>query len=349
MQISVDELATLVKGTVEGNGAIMIDRPAKIEEAGPGSISFLGNMKYEHFVYTSSASALLVPTDFEPRRPYQSTLIRVDEVYSAVSLLLAAFNQDANGNIQRKISAHAQVDEKAQLGAEVRIGKFSVVESEAVIGAGTVILDQVYIASRVQIGKNCLIYPGVRIMRDSIIGDDCVIHPNTVIGSDGFGFAPQADNTYEKVPQVGNVILEDKVEIGANCTIDRATMGSTIIRQGAKLDNLIQVGHNVEIGENTVIAAQAGIAGSVKIGANCKIGGQTGFAGHISIADHTSFQAQSGVMKRVTEPGGTFFGSPAIPYNNYMRSTVVFRQLPELARTVADLQKRLKNLEETTD
>ena len=349
MQISVKQLAKLVNGTVDGDGDVLVDRPAKIEEAEPGSISFLGNMKYENYLYDSEASALLVPDDFVARRPYTAVLIRVKEVYSAVSILLAAFSGNHSKAVKRQVSAQAQVSDTATLGENVRIGKFTVIEAEVTIGEGSIISDQVFVGHGTKIGINCQLYPGVKIMHACVIGDNCVIHPNTVIGSDGFGFAPQENKTYEKVPQVGNVILEDDVEIGSNCTIDRATMGSTIIRQGVKMDNLIQIAHNVEIGANTVIASQAGIAGSTKIGANCKLGGQSGFSGHLTIADESSFQAQSGIMKKITETGGTYWGSPALDYGKYIRSSIVFRNLPDLAKTVERLEKRLKELEETRE
>ncbi len=344
MQRTVNELAALVGGVVEGDGRLLVHHPAKIEEAGPGSISFLGNTKYEPFVYSSAATALLVPQDFVARRPYQPTLIRVAEVYTAVSTLLAAFHEAANAPSQLGIAPTAQVAATAKIEKNVSIGHFSVVGSDSQIGQGTRIGDQVFIGPAVQIGEGCLIHPGVRILHGCQIGNAVVIHPNTVIGSDGFGFAPQADGSYEKVPQVGIVILEDGVEIGSNCSIDRATMGATIIRCGAKLDNLIQIGHNVEIGAHTVIAAQTGVAGSTKIGAHCKIGGQTGFAGHLQIADYSNFQAQSGVMQRVKDSGGSYFGSPAIPYANYMKSSVIFKQLPEIARTIQRLEKELQAL-----
>lgn len=345
MQLSANQLADLVNGEVDGDGNVLINRPAKIEEAGPGSISFLGNMKYENFAYDTTASALLVPLDFLPRRPINATLIRVNEVYSAVGQLLAVFNTESEQEIKRQVSTQAIVSDSATLGNKVRIGKFSIVENDAIIGDGSIILDQVYVGPRVKIGKNCRFYPGVRIMHDCEIGDNCVIHSNTVIGSDGFGFAPQEDQSYTKVPQVGITILKDDVEIGANCTIDRATMGATVIGQGVKLDNLIQIGHNVEIGPHTVIAAQSGVAGSTKIGAHCRVGGQVGFAGHLVIADGSQFQAQSGIMNSIKTEGGRFFGSPAIPYNDYLRSTVVFKKLPDLARTVAKLVRRITELE----
>lgn len=340
MQKTAAELALLVNGTIDGDPEALIDRPDKIEEAGPGSISFLGNMRYEPFVYQTEAAALLVPRDFVPKKAYRATLIRVDEVYTAVSTLLAAFNVDIGPTTAGVRSPQSSVAASAQLEASVSVGRFSVVEEGTLIGAGSIIMDQVFIGPDCRIGRNCRFYPGVRIMHGSIIGDNCVIHSNTVIGGDGFGFAPREDGTYTKVPQVGNVILENDVEIGTNCSIDRATMGSTVIRRGVKLDNLIQIGHNVEIGADTVIASQAGVAGSTKIGASCKIGGQAGFAGHLTIAANSSFQAQSGIAGSVKEEGGKYFGSPAIDYGNFVRSSIVFKQLPDLARKVAKLIKR---------
>ena len=341
MQISVQELAAVVNGRVEGDGQILVDHPAKIEEAGPGSITFLGNMKYEQYAYTTAASALLVEESFQPKAPLQPTLIRVDNVYTAVSKLLQAFDAprfSAGG----QISDRATISDQAQLAEEVRVGDFSVVEPGVRVGAGTVIAHQCYVGENVTIGRNCLIYPGVRILRNCRIGDDCIIHSNAVIGSDGFGFAPDAGGQYEKVPQLGNVILENRVEVGANTAIDRATMGSTIIREGVKLDNLIQVGHNVEIGRNTVVAAQTGIAGSTKIGAHCRIGGQVGIAGHLSIADGTQIQAQSGIASSVAESGQALFGTPAIPYRDYIRSFGVFKRLPELYRQFGRLEQALR-------
>lgn len=340
MQKTAAELALLVNGTVDGDPDVLITRPDKIEEAGPGSISFLGNMRYESFVYDTPAAALLVPRDFTPRKQYRPTLIRVDEVYTAVSLLLAAFNVDIGGGISGERSAQSSIAKSAKLATSVSVGRFSIIESGTTIGAGSTVMDQVFIGPDCEIGQNCRFYPGVRIMHGTIIGDNCVIHSNTVVGGDGFGFAPREDGSYTKVPQVGNVVLEGDVEIGNNCSIDRATMGSTVIRRGVKLDNLIQIGHNVEIGADTVIASQAGIAGSTKIGASCKIGGQAGFAGHLTIAANSSFQAQSGIAGSIKEEGGKYFGSPAIDYGNFVRSSIVFKKLPELARNVARLLKR---------
>lgn len=344
MQISAAQLAQIIQGEVEGDPSAMISHPAKIEEAGPGGITFLADPAYESFLYSTGATAVLVSNDFQPRQPISCTLIRVANVRMAVGQLLTAFQESEAAQIERTISAQAVVDPKAQLGEQVAIGRFSIVEADARIGSGTLILDQVYVGTGVRIGKNCTLHPGVRIAKGCEIGDNCVLHANVVIGSDGFGFAPQADGSYTKVPQLGKVIVEDDVEIGANTVIDRATMGATLIRKGVKLDNLIQIGHNVEIGEHTVIAAQAGIAGSSKIGKGCRIGGQVGIAGHLSIADGTQLQAQSGVGGHLRETGASLMGSPALNYRDFQRSYVVFKQLPQLYRELDRLKKELSDL-----
>ncbi|HMO40020.1 MAG TPA: UDP-3-O-(3-hydroxymyristoyl)glucosamine N-acyltransferase [Saprospiraceae bacterium] len=341
MQLSAQEIAQLLNGSVEGNPDATVSRPSKIEEGGIGTITFLANERYEAYAYTTTASVLLVNRSFQPRQPIAATLIRVDDVYAALSYLLEKFGGQARANAG--ISAQAAVHESAQIGEEVSIGAFTIVEEGARIGAGCQIAGQVLIGKNVVLGENVILHPGVRILQDCTIGDHCVLHPNVVIGSDGFGFAPQADGTYRKIRHTGNVIIEQHVEIGAGTTIDRATIGATIIRSGVKLDNLIQVAHNVEIGENTVIAAQTGIAGSTKIGKNCRIGGQVGFAGHINIADGTQIQAQSGIASHVTEPNTALFGSPAIPYNSYVRAYAVFKKLPELYKTIAKIERKINS------
>jgi UDP-3-O-[3-hydroxymyristoyl] glucosamine N-acyltransferase len=339
MKITALQLAQMLNGTVEGNPEVTVSRPSKIEEGEVGTISFLGNMKYEHYAYTTQSSILLVSTTFTPTQALSATLIRVEDVYASVAILLEKFGQKADnqGIIAQNTSIHATVS----LGKNVSIGEMSVIAEEVTIGENSMIYPHVYIGKNVKIGKNATIYPGVRIYYDGIIGDNCTIHANAVIGGDGFGFAPMEDGTFKKVAQIGNVVIEDNVEIGSNTTIDRATMGSTIIRKGAKLDNLIQIAHNVEIGENTVIAAQTGIAGSTKIGANCMIGGQVGIVGHLKIADRTRIQAQSGVQANITEPNTAWYGSPAIPYSNYTRSYVIFKQLPDLWKRLAQLEKKM--------
>jgi UDP-3-O-[3-hydroxymyristoyl] glucosamine N-acyltransferase len=342
MEVSVRVLASLLNGEIEGNPEVIINRPSRIEEGGEGSISFLGNSKYEHYVYSTTASALLVDRGFEPREPVRATLIRVDDVYAAVSFLLEKFDQAKA--VQASISDKAQVDPAAHIGNHVFIGPFAVIEAGAWIGDGCQIGAQVYVGRNAVVGDETRLYPGVRILDDCQIGRRCILHANAVVGADGFGFAPQADGPFKKIPQIGNVILEDDVEIGANTTVDRASIGSTILRRGVKLDNLIQVAHNVEIGENTVIAALTGISGSVKIGKNCMIGGQVGFSGHIQVADGTKIQAQTGVASHVKEPGTALCGTPAIGYTQYIKAYSVFKQLPDLYKRFHIIEQRISNL-----
>jgi len=344
MQLSAKEIANIVEGNVEGDPEVLIDRPSRIEEGGKGSVSFLGNAKYEAYVYTTTASALLVSRDFQPKKPVDPTLIRVENVYTSIAQLLDHFG--INNGKPTGVAPSAVIHPEADLKDDVAVGANTTIEAGVKIGSGTTLFAQVYIGQNVKIGQNTLIYPGVRILHNCMIGDNCIIHPNAVLGSDGFGFAPDPKGKYQKVPQTGNVIIENDVEVGACTTIDRATIGSTIVRAGVKLDNLIQVGHNVEIGENTVIAAQTGIAGSTKIGKNCQVGGQVGFVGHLSIADNIRIQAQSGIASSVKEPNQALFGYPAIEYGNYIRSYAVFKQLPDLYKRIHELEKRLKEKEE---
>ncbi len=344
MQISAKDLAKLLNGTIEGDPNVLVNAPSKIEEGKKGTISFYANAKYEPYVYTSEASILLVSNTFEPKEKVAATLIRVEDVYASIGFLLNKFGEQQeqlNG-----IATEAAIHESAKLGKNVAVGIYTVIEKSVSVGAGTKLYPQVYLGANVQVGKNCILYPGVRIYHDCVIGDNCILHANVVIGGDGFGFAPQEDGSYQKIAQIGNVIIENDVEIGANSTIDRATMGSTIIRQGVKLDNLVMIAHNVEVGKDTVIAAQAGVAGSTKLGARMQIGGQAGFAGHLKIADGVKFQAQSGVSKSVREEDSAWFGSPAIPYRDYVRSYAVFKNLPDLARKIHQLEKELKNIKE---
>ncbi len=339
MQVSAQQLAALLQGTVEGDPDILVQGPAKIEEAQKGSITFLGNMKYEPFAYTTNASVLLVSNSFVPSQPISATLIRVNDVYAAIATLLGHFGDQLNTDVFT-ISEKASVHPTVRVGERCSIGDYVVIAENVSIGSGSRIFPQVYIGNNVKIGKGVTLFPGVRIYTDCIIGDNCILHANVVIGSDGFGFAPQQDGTFQKVPQIGNVIIESDVEIGSNTTIDRATMGSTIIRSGVKLDNLIQIAHNVEIGKNTVVAAQTGIAGSTKVGENCMIGGQVGIVGHVKIADRTRIQAQSGVSADVSEPGTALYGSPAFSYSSFLRSFAVFKKLPELLKRLQDLERK---------
>lgn len=342
MQISAKELCTLLNGLLEGDPDVLISAPSKIEEGTPGTITFLGNMKYEHYAYTTKASVLLVEKDFKPTQAINATLIRVDNVYAAIALLLDKFGAEVA--IQKGISDKSFIDSSAKVGENSSVGHFTVIEKNAKIGTNCVIYPQVFIGEDVVIGDHVTIHPGTRIYHKCHIGSNVTLHSNVVIGADGFGFAPQPDGTYKKVSQIGNVIVEDNVEIGSNTTIDRATMGSTYIRKGVKLDNLIMLAHNVEVGENTVIAAQTGVAGSTKIGANCQIGGQVGIVGHLQIAEGTKIQAQSGIAKSINKPNTAWYGSPAIEYGNFLKSHIVFKSLPEMEKRIIELEKRLKEM-----
>ncbi len=342
MQISATELSQLLDGTVEGDPTVTVSAPSKIEEGTPGTISFLANPKYESYAYQTQASILLVSKNFQPSHPITATLIRVENVYAAISFLLEKFDQKpqpASG-----IATQAAIHEEVEMGENTSVGIYSVIESGVSIGADTIIYPQVYVGKDVKIGKNVILYPGVKIYHGCEIGDHCILHANVVIGSDGFGFLPDQDGNFKKIPQIGNVILENNVEIGANTVIDRATMGSTVLKAGVKLDNLIQIAHNVEVGENTAIAAQAGIAGSTKIGKNCLIGGQAGFVGHIKVADGSKVQAQSGVAASIKEPGKAVYGSPALPYGDYLKAYAVFKQLPEINRQIRALKREIADL-----
>lgn len=341
MQLTAQAIAELLNGTVEGDPQIVVDRPSKIEEGGVGSITFLANPKYERFIYETTASVVLVQRDFSPQQLVTATLIRVDDVYASIGFLLNKYQevgQEQVGGVASSAIVHGSSN---HLSPDIFIGENVVVAENVKIGKGCKLYPQVYIGKNVQLGTGVTLHPGVKIYRDCIIGDNCTIHANTVIGSDGFGFAPQSDGSYEKIPQIGNVIIESEVEIGANTTIDRATMGATIIRKGVKIDNLVQIAHNVEIGEHTVIAAQTGVAGSTCIGKYCRIGGQVGFSGHLKIADGTQIQAQSGIASNIKQPNQALFGSPAIGYKDYIKSYAVFKKLPELYKQVARLEKAL--------
>ncbi len=339
MQLAAKEIAHMLGGTLEGNGDALVDRPGKIEQGGKGTLTFLANLRYEQYAYSTHSTAVLVPRDFQPsQRIDAEAVIRVDDVYNCLRILMEKFGSQVQA--VKGVSERADMHGTALLGENVTIGTFSVLEEGVKVGEGTTIHPQVFLGKNVEVGANCTLYPGVKVYHDCKIGDNCILHSNVVIGSDGFGFVPQPDGSYLKLPQLGNVVVEDNVEIGANTTIDRATMGSTFIRQGVKLDNLVMVAHNVDLGEHTVVAAQAGFAGSTKIGKRCLIGGQAGFVGHIEVADGTKVQAQSGVAASVKEPGSALYGSPALPYNDYLRSYAVFKKLPELFRKINELIKK---------
>ena len=340
MQFTALQIATLIKGRIEGDPEAKVSHVAKIEEANEGSLSFIANPKYEDYLYSSKASIIIVNESLEVTQVIKATLIRVKDAYMGFALLLEKYNEVISRSGKNGIEQPSFVSKTASLGKDVYIGAFAYVGENVIIGDGVKIYPGCYIGDNAVINENSKIYAGVKIYDGCSLGCRVVIHSGTVIGGDGFGFAPQTDGNYKKVPQIGNVIIEDDVEIGANTTIDRATMGSTFIRKGVKLDNLIQIAHNVEIGENTVIAAQSGVSGSTKVGKNCMIGGQVGIVGHIHIADGTKIGAQSGISKSVTTPYATLNGAPAFDYKSSLKSHAIFRNLPEL-------QQRLLKLEET--
>lgn len=346
MGIRIAEIARITGAVIEGNAEIEISQPGKLEEADGQTLCFFANPKYETQLYATKAAAVIVPFDFKPSEPISFALIRHANPYFAFCMVLNAWfnpNEPKHG-----IEDGSIIHSTAILGSDVFVGATAYIEMDAKIGNQTQIYPQVFIGKGVTIGNNCILYPGVKIYAGCKIGHNCIIHAGTVIGSDGFGFAPIGD-TYAKIPQIGNVIVEDDVEIGSNCSIDRATMGSTIIRKGTKLDNLIQVAHNAEIGANTVIASQTGVSGSTKIGANCQIGGQVGFVGHISIADRTGIGAQSGVTKSIEENGTNWIGSPASPIKEQFRSWAAFKKLPDMLNELKQLTRELEQLKEKKD
>ncbi|HNW98193.1 MAG TPA: UDP-3-O-(3-hydroxymyristoyl)glucosamine N-acyltransferase [Bacteroidales bacterium] len=341
MKFSAKHIAELLNGNVEGNENAEVSRLSKIEEGSEGSLSFLANPKYTQYIYNTKASIVIVNKDFIPEQKISSTLIRVEDAYQAFAKLLEIYNQIKLN--KAGISKHAFISETAKIGKNVYIGEFAVIGENVLIGDNVKIYPQTYIGDNSQVNENTLIYAGVKIYTDIHIGKNCTVHSGVVIGGDGFGFAQEkAGNNYIKVTQIGNVIIEDDVEIGANTTIDRATMGSTIIRKGAKLDNLIQIAHNVEIGENTVIVSQAGIAGSTKIGKNCMIGGQVGIIGHLHIADNVKIAAQSGIQKNINDEGAIIQGSPAFNVHDYQKSYVLYKKLPSLYKRLDELEQKLK-------
>lgn len=331
MNFTAGHIADQINGTVVGDRDIDIFNISKIEEGSKGSLTFLANPKYTEFIYTTKASAAIVSSDFEPTEKIELTLIKVKDPYSSFTTILELFDKDLSK--RKGISQLTDIDKSSKISDSSFIGSFSTVGENSVIGEKCIIENQVFIGNNVKIGNGCLIYPGVKILDDTVIGQNCIIHSSTTIGSDGFGFAPNDDGSYKKIPQTGNVVIGDNVEIGSNSTIDRATLGSTIISNGVKLDNQIQVAHNVEIGENTAIAAQSGVAGSTKIGKNCMIGGQVGIIGHIKIGDNVKIQAQAGVTSNI-ESNSRVTGTPAISYMNYNKSYVHFKNLPEIVKKI---------------
>jgi UDP-3-O-[3-hydroxymyristoyl] glucosamine N-acyltransferase len=343
MQFNAAQIASIINGKIEGDEAISVSSFGKIEQAQQGQLAFLANPKYDEYLYTTNASIIIINDSQEIKQKLTATLIRVPDAYSAFATILASYKKMITEQLNG-IQQPVHISPSAKIGQNVFIGAFSYIGDNVVIGDNVKIFPQVYLGNDARIDQDTILYPGVKIYHECVIGKRVTVHANTIIGSDGFGFAPQKDGTFKKVPQIGNVIIEDDVEVGANATIDRATLGSTHVKKGAKLDNLIQVAHNVEVGNNTVIAAQAGISGSTKIGNNVMIGGQAGVVGHLSIADGTKINAQSGVSKSIKNPNSYVTGSPAYDYTSALRSQVLNRNLPNLEKRIAELEQLVQQL-----
>lgn len=344
MQFTAKQISEFLDGAIEGDENVKVGELSKIEDGSDGSLCFLSNPKYENYLYTTKASVVIVSTDFVPTQSVSATLIKVKDPYSAFSVLLEKYNEALNqdhkpAGIEQPCFIHPSV----KIGNNVFIGAFCNIEENVEIGDNTRIYTQVYIGKDTRIGSDNIIFPGVKIYNRSVLENRITIHSNAVIGSDGFGFAPQPDGTYNKIAQIGNVVIEDDVEVGANTTIDRATMGSTFIRKGAKLDNLIQIAHNVDVGAHAVVAAQTGISGSTKLGDHSVIGGQVGIAGHLNLGKGTQIGAQAGINFN-TEENKQWHGSPAQPLKEWMRSTVIFKKLPEVDKRIRDLEAKIVEL-----
>lgn len=340
MEFSAQQIADFLNGTVEGDPTVKVCNFSKIEEGKPGTLTFLANLKYAHHIYNTEASIVLVNNDFKPEQPVKSTLVRVANAYASLAMLLNLVEQSKSK--KNGIDSTAFVASTSSVGENCYIGTFAYIGDGAKLGKNCMIYPHAYIGDNVSVGDNCILYPHATIYENCIVGNNCIFHAGSVIGADGFGFAPEGES-YKKIPQLGNVIIEDDVEIGANTTVDRAVMDSTIIRKGVKLDNLVQIAHNVDVGDNTVMAAQVGIAGSVKIGKHCMFGGQVGLAGHIHIADNVIFGAQAGVISDVKEPT-TLLGAPAINAKNFMRSSAIFNRLPDIYRSIGQMQREIEQL-----
>lgn len=345
MQFTAQQIADLLKGQLEGNADAIITKLSKIEEGEPGSLSFLANPLYNSYLYTTKASLVIVNKDFAATAPFSTTLLRVESAEKAFAALLEMYNKIKLN--KKGISKLAYIDESATVGKDIYAGEFSFVGENARIGNNVKIYPQVYIGDNAVVGDNTILFAGVKIYSETVIGKNCIIHSGTVLGSDGFRFNPEGD--IKKVPQIGNVVIEDDVEIGANCAIDRATLGSTILRKGVKFDNLIHIAHNVEIGEDTYYAACGCVAGSTKIGKNCMFSGQVGIVGHLEIADNTTITAQSGISKSVTKAGGVYMGSPAFDATKYRKAFVHFRNLDTIVDRVTALEKKNKAVTENKE
>jgi len=343
MEFTAQQIADFLGGDIQGDPSIKVSDFSKIEEGKPGTLSFLSNPKYSQYIYDSQASIILVNKDFQPEREIQSTLILVDDAYQALAKLLSMVDQAKPK--KTGISSLAYIAPSAVVGENAYIAPFVYIGENVTIGNNVSLHPHSCVEEGVKLGENVILFSGVKVYYNCVIGNNCTIHSGSVIGSDGFGFAPSEDGSYKKIPQMGNVVLEDNIEIGANSVVDRATLGSTIIRQGVKIDNLVQIAHNVEVGKNTVIAAQTGISGSTKLGKQCILAGQVGIAGHLHIADGTIFGAQTGVPNNVKKPNQTLQGYPAVPVMTFHRASVVYKNLPELQKTVYALEKKIQELE----
>ncbi len=343
MEFSAEQIAGILSGDIEGNADIKVNNLSKIEEGTIGTLSFLSNPKYEEYIYKTGASICIVNKSFIPNKPLPETLtlIKVDDAYSCFAKLLEFY--DSMRQKPAKIEQPSHISESAKLGENIYLGAFAYIGENVVIGNNVKIYPNAYVGDNARIGDNTTLFPGAMVYHECVIGQNCIIHAGAVIGADGFGFAPDENGEYQKVPQIGNVILEDFVEIGSNTTIDRATLGSTILRRGVKIDNLVQIAHNVEIGKNTALAAQVGVAGSAKIGENVQIGGQAGISGHLHIANGTRIVAQSGIPSTVKK-ADTLMGSPGIPLEDFKKSYFGFRKLPFILTKLNELDQKLKSL-----
>lgn len=341
MEFSAEQIAGLLNGEIIGNPQVKVSKLSKIEEGEPQSISFLANMAYEQYLYTTDASIVIINRDLKLQKPVKDTctLIKVENAYECFAKLLETYQQMKGS--KTGIEQPSFISETAKLGENCYVGAFTYIGENVTIGNNVKIYPNTYVGDNTTIGDNTILFSGVKLMEETVVGKNCIFHAGVVIGSDGFGFVPDENNVYSKVPQIGNVVIEDDVEIGGNTVIDRATMGSTVIKKGVKLDNLVQIAHNVVIGENSVIAGQAGIAGSAKIGKNCMMGGQVGVAGHLTIADDVKIAAQSGVGASIKEKGAIVQGSPAFSIGEYRRSYVGFKKLPEILHQLNEISKKL--------
>jgi UDP-3-O-[3-hydroxymyristoyl] glucosamine N-acyltransferase len=344
MEFSANDIAGLLGGEVEGDGSVKVNNVSKIDQGIPGTLAFLANPAYAKYIYTTKASVVLVNRDFKPEDELSCTLIRVDDAYASIAKLLNYYEQSKPKKVG--IEQPSFISESATVGEQVYVGAFAYIGEKATIGKNVKIYPNVYIGDGVTVGDDTILYAGVKVYAGCKVGKNCILHAGVVVGSDGFGFAPTSDGSYDKIAQVGNVVIRDNVEIGSNTTIDCATMGSTVINEGVKIDNLVQIAHNVEVGKDTVIVAQVGVAGSAKIGENCMIGGQVGIAGHIRIGNNVKIGAQSGISNNVKD-NSTIFGTPAFGHRDFMKSYAVFKNLPQLRSDVIELGRKIKDLDES--